>query len=40
MNTNRRFIGIKMDEKYFNIALNRIANAKENSLAQGEEKWA
>lgn len=40
MNTNRKFIGIEMDEKYFNIALNRIANAKENSLAQGEEKWA
>ena len=40
INTNRRFIGIEMDEKYFNVALNRIANAKENSLAQGEEKWA
>ena len=40
INTNRKFIGIEMDEKYFNIALNRIANAKENSLAQGEEKWA
>ena len=40
INTNRRFIGIEMDEKYFNIALNRIGNVKENSLAQGEEKWA
>lgn len=36
MNTNRRFIGIEMDEKYFKIAKSRI----ENSLAQGEEKWA
>ena len=24
MNTNRRFIGIELDEKYFNIATNRI----------------
>lgn len=36
MNTNRKFIGIEMDEKYFKIAKTRI----ENSLAQGEEKWA
>ncbi len=40
MNTNRRFIGIEMDENYFHVALNRISNAQENSLAQGEEKWA
>ena len=26
MNTNRRFIGIELDEKYFNIAKNRIEN--------------
>lgn len=36
INTNRKFIGIEMDEKYFKIAKSRI----ENSLAQGEEKWA
>lgn len=36
MSTNRKFIGIEMDEKYFKIAKSRI----ENSLAQGEEKWA
>ena len=28
-NTNRKFIGIEMDEKYFNIAQNRINNAKQ-----------
>lgn len=38
INTNRRFIGIEKDEKYFNIATNRIEEAF--SLAQGEEKWA
>ena len=26
MNTNRRFVGIELDEKYFNIAKNRIEN--------------
>ncbi len=26
-NTNRRYIGIELDEKYFNIAKNRIENA-------------
>ena len=26
LNTNRRFIGIELDEKYFNIAKNRIEN--------------
>ena len=26
MNTNRRFIGIELDENYFNIAKNRIEN--------------
>ena len=29
MNTNRRFIGIELDEKYFNIAEERIKNIKE-----------
>ena len=26
LNTNRRFIGIEMDEKYFDIAANRISD--------------
>lgn len=26
INTNRRFIGIELDENYFNIAKNRIEN--------------
>lgn len=29
MNTNRRFIGIELDEKYFNTAENRIKNSYE-----------
>ena len=29
VNTNRNFIGIEMDEKYFEIALKRIAEAQE-----------
>ena len=28
LNTNRRFIGIELDEKYFNIAKNRLKNIK------------
>ena len=24
LNTNRKFIGIELDEKYFDIAINRI----------------
>lgn len=28
MNTNRKFIGIELDEKYFNIANNRLASNK------------
>ena len=31
MNTNRDFIGIELDEKYFEIAEKRIAEAKTNS---------
>ena len=27
-NINRNFIGIELDEKYFNIAKNRIINIK------------
>ena len=30
VNTNRNFIGIELDEKYFNIAQNRIEEAKKN----------
>ena len=33
MNTNRRFIGIELDENYFNIAKERIENAvNENKI--------
>ena len=28
LNTNRKFIGIELDEKYFEIAKNRIENHK------------
>ena len=28
VNTNRKFIGIEMNEKYFNIGVNRILNHK------------
>ena len=31
MNTNRRFIGIELDEKYFNIAVNRIQDTMQDS---------
>lgn len=31
LNTGRRFIGIELDENYFNIAKNRIENACENN---------
>ena len=30
INTNRNFIGIEKDEKYFEIAKERIEKAKEN----------
>lgn len=36
MNTNRKFIGIELDEKYFNVAKQRI----EDALTQGEKQWA
>lgn len=29
LNTNRRFIGIELDENYYNIAKERIHNAKQ-----------
>ena len=31
VNTNRNFIGIELDEKYFNIAKDRIEEAKKNN---------
>ena len=30
INTNRNFIGIELDEKYFNIAKERIENEDNN----------
>lgn len=40
VNTNRNFIGIELDDKYFNIAANRINNAiqsrKEDATSQTE----
>ena len=30
INTNRKFLGIELDENYFNIAKNRIKEAIEN----------
>ena len=30
VNTNRNFIGIELDENYFNIAKDRIEKAKES----------
>lgn len=33
INTNRNFIGIELDENYFNIAKKRIEEAKENKRA-------
>lgn len=38
MNLNRKFIGIELDENYFNIAKNRIANSKEKKNTGGI-KW-
>ena len=31
LKTNRKFIGIEKDEKYFNITKERLENAKLNS---------
>ena len=31
MNTNRRFIGIELEENYFNIAVDRVQNAVQDS---------
>ena len=32
LNTNRKFIGIELDEKYFNIAKKRLEEAKQISF--------
>ena len=32
VNTNRKFIGIELDENYFNIAKERIENLKVDDL--------
>ena len=32
VNTNRRFIGIELDENYFNIAKERIESLKTNKV--------
>ena len=36
VNTNRKFIGIELDEKYFNIAKNRIEEAQNNKISINE----
>lgn len=37
INTNRNFIGIELEEKYFNIAKERIENAKRDLLNKEEK---
>ena len=32
LNTNRNFIGIELDEKYFNIAKERIENIEKDKV--------
>ncbi len=32
INTNRKFLGIEMDEKYFNIGVNRMCNLNDDCL--------
>ena len=32
MNTNRRFIGMELDEKYFNVANKRVREAEEKLI--------
>ena len=32
VNTNRKFIGIELDEKYFEIAKGRIEEAQNNKI--------
>jgi len=38
INTNRNFIGIERDEKYFEIAKERILNTKPSTTPQNQEK--
>ena len=33
LNTNRKFIGIELDENYFNIAKQRIEEAENNQIS-------
>ena len=35
VNTNRKFIGIELDDKYFEIAKQRISDAKVNEKIKG-----
>ena len=32
LNTNRNFIGIELDEKYFNIAVERLKNSEKENI--------
>ena len=32
LNTNRRFVGIELDEKYFNIAVERLKNSEKENV--------
>ena len=32
LNTNRKFIGVEMEEKYFNIGVNRMMNLSDSSI--------
>lgn len=38
VNTNRNFIGMELDENYFNIAKERIEKAKEGALCRDYQK--
>ena len=38
VNTNRNFIGMELDENYFNIAKDRIEKAKEGEICQDYQK--
>lgn len=33
LNLNRKFIGIELDEKYFNIAKNRLEECEKNLMS-------
>ena len=38
VNTNRSFIGIELEEKYFNIARDRIYGTTKTDLKNGQEE--